>query len=456
MAAKPVPGLLALVSIDPYLTRSSPAFSSTLTDNNKKTLNLAGEGRRDVPLFLDRAKGETDLVLVEGLFDAAVPQSRGLRNVVAIGSAQIPAKQVETLKRHRVRSVTLCLDPDTAGTDGRISTLHALTKAGIRAYVSSDLPPGKDPDEFFLEVGEQGWRAHLKKARRGCLYLAEQILSRHNLNDVQAEADGSGRLVVGASKTDQEGQGAVLYLGAPTVTRVNAWLAAAGHQDGPLFRRVRRGGRVEGDPGRRLSVNAIRQIIRSRAAAVGIEGRVSGHSLRVGRAQSLAAGGASIVEMQTAGRWQHGAPSLASATVADKASSGAGADARVDVTAGNSGARRDKKGCIGSLYRSWRGPTVHARADSGISKCLPLDIWPISVHYLSPRRVPSGSGRAFCRDHATRRLTRERPRRGGGKRVGSAVHVHRCSRSSCKQRLSSNHCPRPPHRYRKARKHTEC
>ena len=68
---------------------------------------------------------------------------------------------------------------------------------------------------------------------------------------------------------------------------------------------------------------------------------------------------------------------------------------------------------------------VRARADSGISKCLPLDIWPISVHYLFPRRVPSGSGRAFCRGHATRRLTRERPRRGGGKRVGSAVHVHR-------------------------------
>ena len=66
----------------------------------------------------------------------------------------------------------------------------------------------------------------------------------------------------------------MLYLGALTVSRVNAWLAAAGHQDGPLFRRVRRGGRVEGDPGRRLSVNAIRRIIRSRAAAVGIEGRV--------------------------------------------------------------------------------------------------------------------------------------------------------------------------------------
>ena len=152
--------------------------------------------------------------------------------------------------------------------------------------------------------------ALLAVASDGLLRVSE--IAALDVGDVQAEADGSGRLVVGESKTDQEGRGAVLYLGALTVTRVNAWLAAAGHQDGPLFRRVRRGGRVEDDPGRRLSVNAIRQIIRSRAAAVGIEGRVSGHSLRVGgshRRCRATMHGAS---------WQHGAPSLASATVADK------------------------------------------------------------------------------------------------------------------------------------------
>ena len=35
-----------------------------------------------------------------------------------------------------------------------------------------------------------------------------------------------------------------------------------------------------------------------------MEGRISGHSLRVGGAQSLATAGASLVEMQIAGRWQ--------------------------------------------------------------------------------------------------------------------------------------------------------
>ena len=119
--------------------------------------------------------------------------------------------------------------------------------------------------------------------------------------DIQPEADGSGRLTVHQSKTDQEGEGAVLYIGPPAMRRVMAWRDAAGVHDGPLFRRIRRGGKVEGGA---ISDRAARSIIQARAAAAGIEGRVSGHSLRIGAAQSLAAAGAGLVEMQTAGRWQ--------------------------------------------------------------------------------------------------------------------------------------------------------
>ena len=53
----------------------------------------------------------------------------------------------------------------------------------------------------------------------------------------------------------------------------------------------------------RLGVRTVRAIITRRARDAGVEGRVSGHSLRIGAAQSLAAVGASVVEMQTAGRW---------------------------------------------------------------------------------------------------------------------------------------------------------
>ena len=124
--------------------------------------------------------------------------------------------------------------------------------------------------------------------------------------DLAGEANGTGRITVRQSKTDQTGEGTVLFLGEPTMRRVQAWLAAVGSPTaGPLFRQVRRGGSVTTG---RLSDRALRRIIAERARAAGIEGRVSGHSLRVGSAQSLAAAGASLVEMQTAGRW--GSPTM--------------------------------------------------------------------------------------------------------------------------------------------------
>lgn len=119
--------------------------------------------------------------------------------------------------------------------------------------------------------------------------------------DIEREADGSGRLTVHRSKTDQEGAGAVLYVGASTMRRILAWQEAGDVHEGPLFRRVRRGGAVQAGA---ISDRAAREIIRRRAAAAGIEGRISGHSPRVGAAQSLAAAGAGLVEMQNAGRWQ--------------------------------------------------------------------------------------------------------------------------------------------------------
>ena len=120
-----------------------------------------------------------------------------------------------------------------------------------------------------------------------------------NCEDIRIEDDGSGRLFVARSKTDQAGQGAWLFLGPPTVTRVRAWQEEAEIDSGPLFRQVRRGGSVQED---RLTHRGLLYIIQRRAEAAGIGG-ASGHSFRVGAAQSLAAAGASVVDMQNAGRW---------------------------------------------------------------------------------------------------------------------------------------------------------
>ena len=161
-----------------------------------------------------------------------------------------------------------------------------------------------EADAAAAEAASAGDEAGLRDA--ALIAVASDALLRVSevaaldVADITAEDDGSGRLTIRTSKTDPEGDGAVLYLGAPTVRRVRGWLDIAGHVDGPLFRSLRRGGHLQA---RRLTPNAIRLIIRRRAAAAGIEGNVSGDSLRIGGAHSLAAAGASLVELQTAGRW---------------------------------------------------------------------------------------------------------------------------------------------------------
>ena len=141
--------------------------------------------------------------------------------------------------------------------------------------------------------------ALLRVMSDGLLRISEASALR--VVDVEATADG-GTVTIRASKTDQQGDGAVRFLGAPTVAAVQRYLEAAGITDGPLFRRIRKGGRVT-DTG--LGADSIRAIVRKRAAAVdGITGRIGGHSLRIGTARELAADGASLVELQQAGGWR--------------------------------------------------------------------------------------------------------------------------------------------------------
>ena len=119
--------------------------------------------------------------------------------------------------------------------------------------------------------------------------------------DIREDNAGAGLLTIHNSKTDQEGEGAVLFLGALTMRRIRAWMTAAGFDSGPLFRPIRVRG--SGNTGA-LSPRSIRSVIQKRARQAGITGaRISGHSLRVGSAQSLALRGASLVELQQAGRW---------------------------------------------------------------------------------------------------------------------------------------------------------
>ena len=108
-------------------------------------------------------------------------------------------------------------------------------------------------------------------------------------------------LYIPRSKTDQTGRDAVQYLGEKTLGYVRTWMEKGKVKYGHLFRAINKDYLQPMKRG--IGGYGIRKIIKERCKAAGIEGRISGHSLRVGAAQSLAARSASLVEMQQVGRW---------------------------------------------------------------------------------------------------------------------------------------------------------
>ncbi len=106
------------------------------------------------------------------------------------------------------------------------------------------------------------------------------------------------------SKADQESAGATIAvprgLRLRPVAALEAWLAAAGVTDGPVFRRVRRNGAVAAQG---ISGETVADVLKLRAAAVGLDAAAFGaHSLRAGFLTSAAASGANVFKMKDQSR----------------------------------------------------------------------------------------------------------------------------------------------------------
>ena len=135
---------------------------------------------------------------------------------------------------------------------------------------------------------------------RGLLDIAMASLMRDGMlrrseaasltwGDLLEQEDGTGRLIVARSKTDQEGEGAVLFISAVTMEALRAIRPNEVDDADSLFG---------------LSAEQVGRRISSAAAAAGLGEGFTGHSARVGMAQDLARSGTELPALMTAGRWQ--------------------------------------------------------------------------------------------------------------------------------------------------------
>ena len=158
----------------------------------------------------------------------------------------------------------------------------------------------QDVERVCIYAETEGTLAGLRDAAMirlmsDCLLRISEVVAV-NVGDFKANT-----LTVHASKSDQEGTGESLYVCDATRNVLTQYRETAGISRGALFRHIRRGGHIQPT---RLNPHSARRIIKKRAADAGVEGFISGHSLRVGSAISLAQAGATVVDMQVAGRWK--------------------------------------------------------------------------------------------------------------------------------------------------------
>ena len=129
--------------------------------------------------------------------------------------------------------------------------------------------------------------------RDGLLRCSEASAARWG--DLSIEPNGTGRLEIRRSKTDQTGEGATVYLRPETVGYINRWAFTEFHGESPpddahIFPVVDR---------------TINRIIARAAEKAHLRGGYSGHSPRVGMAQDLLNRGATNAEAMHAGRWKN-------------------------------------------------------------------------------------------------------------------------------------------------------
>jgi phage/plasmid-associated DNA primase len=151
---------------------------------------------KESPLYFDKAlaAGHKEVVVVEGVTDAAVAQALGDTRVVACVAASLSGEQVQSLRRSGIEKVIICLDPDSAGDKGIESCIKSLMSAGIVPYVAPRLPVGEDgdgdPDKFIIRNGIDAWleHTHLEKATHGLRWKAQQIAGLSGSTDTDKQA----------------------------------------------------------------------------------------------------------------------------------------------------------------------------------------------------------------------------------------------------------------------------
>ena len=177
--------------------------------------------------------------------------------------------------------------PTPPGTQKQVAPLHAEALAAIRTTAAT--PGAVTPSRRHGPSARPGGVTLASVVHDGLLRVSEAAAL--HWGDVELVEDGSNRIRMPESKTDQEGEGMVLYLGPDAVEAPLAIRPEEAVIDGstPVFG---------------FYPDTIRRRLQQASRAAGLPGwrEISGHSGRGGMSQDLSPAGFALPELMTAGR----------------------------------------------------------------------------------------------------------------------------------------------------------
>ncbi len=210
--------------------------------------------------------------------------------LVAAGVKRAPGPFKLATVQHRLAVLSEAHETQGLPNPCHSRAVQLLMSRTRSAYARRGVRPGRkdaltrEPLEQILATCDDSL---IGKRDRALLLFAWASGGRRRSEVVRATMENTRRTpegflyVLAHSKTNQEGADrADMY--KPIVGRaaaaLDAWLQAAAITEGALFRRVRRGGVVGGA----LGAEAVRRMVKDRAARAGLDGDYAAHSLRSG------------------------------------------------------------------------------------------------------------------------------------------------------------------------------
>ena len=165
--------------------------------------------------------------------------------LAAIAAAHGAAGETDPTRSEGVRRTAAGLRRESSGRAQRQA--RPLTETALATITASTPPTARGRTELAL-----------------CRTMRDALLRRSEAAaltwaDLERAGDGSGRLTIRRAKGDQEGRGAVVYIGTEALAALEAIRPGDAGPDAPVFASPR-------EPGRALSESAIARAIDRRAA----------------------------------------------------------------------------------------------------------------------------------------------------------------------------------------------